>query len=238
LIEIWHSLLLAESQLTQAFHHLTISANFTEESALVIAGFIPQIPENSEEPDSTTSIAAQVRALTVITQLWSTMKNAFTSKCISTAAKIILTNLLKYEFSLSYKSVLDRWSKLCADLIVAAMPLWTQELFAMSSSQTTETITRQLWSLVAQSLISQSKISCWLDIVKLLVVPLGYVTHILSLNYINNHFRLWTMSDVELDVWNSLLQKTLTSASQSSTKLSTVIDAIAQAVLPVACVDR
>jgi hypothetical protein len=46
------------------------------------------------------------------------------------------------------------------------------------------------------------------------------------------------MSDVELDVWNSLLQKTLTSASQSSTKLSTVIDAIAQAVLPVACVDR
>ncbi|KAG2082816.1 hypothetical protein BD769DRAFT_1543347, partial [Suillus cothurnatus] len=222
LIEIWHSLLLAESQLTQAFHHLTISANFTEESALVIAGFIPQIPENSEEPDSTTSIAAQVRALTVITQLWSTMKNAFTSKCISTAAKIILTNLLKYEFSLSYKSVLDRWSKLCADLIVAAMPLWTQELFAMSSSQTTETITRQLWSLVAQSLISQSKISCWLDIVKLLVVPLG----------------LWTMSDMELDVWNSLLQKTLTSASQSSTKLSTVIDAIAQAVLPVACVDR
>ncbi|KAG2134247.1 hypothetical protein BD769DRAFT_1443857 [Suillus cothurnatus] len=192
LIEIWHSLLLAESQLTQAFHHLTISANFTEESALVIAGFIPQIPENSEEPDSTTSIAAQVRALT-----------------------IILTNLLKYEFSLSYKSVLDRWSKLCADLIVAAMPLWTQELFAMSSSQTTETITRQLWSLVAQSLISQSKISCWLDIVKLLVVPLG----------------LWTMSDVKLD-------KTLTSASQSSTKLSTVIDAIAQAVLPVACVDR
>jgi hypothetical protein len=46
------------------------------------------------------------------------------------------------------------------------------------------------------------------------------------------------MSDVELDVWNSLLRKTLTFASQASTELSTVIDAIAQAVLPVACVDR
>ncbi|KAG1885022.1 hypothetical protein F4604DRAFT_1729088 [Suillus subluteus] len=222
LIEIWQSLLLAESQLTQAFHHLTIPADLAEESALVIAGFIPQTPEISEEPDSTILIAAQVRALAAITQLWSMMKNAFTSKCISTAAKIILTNLLEYDFRLSDKSVLDRWSKLCADLIVAVMPLWAQELFAMSSSQMTETITRQLWSLVAQSLISQPEISCWLDIVKLLVVPLGS----------------WTMSDVELDVWDSLLQKTLTSASQASTKLSTVIDAIAQAVLPVACVDR
>ncbi|KAG1822874.1 uncharacterized protein BJ212DRAFT_1477283 [Suillus subaureus] len=221
LIEIWQSLLLAESQLTQAFHH-AISADLAEESALVIAGFIPQTPGNSEEPDSTILMTAQVRALAAITQLWSMMKNAFTPKCISIAAKIILTNLLKHDFRLSDKSVLDRWSKLCADLIVAAMPLWTQELFAMSSSQVTETIARQLWSLVAQSLISQSEISCWLDTVKLLVVPLGS----------------WTMSDVELDVWNSLLQKTLTSASQASTELSTVIDAIAQAVLPVACVDR
>ncbi|KAG2037796.1 hypothetical protein BDR03DRAFT_919410 [Suillus americanus] len=222
LIETWHSLLLAESQLTQAFHHLTISADLAEESALVIAGFIPQNTGNSEEPDFTTLMATQVRALAAITQLWSMMKNAFTSKCISTAAKIILTNLLKHDFRLSDTSVLDRWSKLCADLIVVAMPLWTQELFTLSSSQMTETITRQLWSLVAQSLISQPEISCWLDIVKLLVVPLGS----------------WTMSDVEVDVWNSLLQKTLTSASQASIELSTVIDAIAQAVLPATCVDR
>ncbi|KAG1774913.1 hypothetical protein EV702DRAFT_475118 [Suillus placidus] len=222
LIEIWQSLLLAESQLTQAFHHLTISADLAEESALVITGFIPQTPENSEEPDSTILMSAQVRALAAITQLWSMMKNAFASKCISTAAKIILTNLLKHDFRLSDKSVLDRWSKLCVDLIVAGMPLWTQELFAMRSLQMTETITRQLWSLVAQSLISQSKISFWLDIVTLLVVPLGS----------------WTMSAVELDVWNSLLQKTLTFASRASTELSTVIDAIAQAVLPVTCVDR
>ncbi|KAG2342192.1 hypothetical protein BDR05DRAFT_1060484 [Suillus weaverae] len=222
LIEIWQSLLLAESQLTQGFHHLTISADLAEESALVITGFIPQTPDNSAEPDSTILISAQVRALAAITQLWSMMKNAFASKCISTAAKIILANLLKHDFRLSDKSVLDRWSKLCADLIVVAMPLWTQELFAMRSLQMTEAITRQLWSLVAQSLISQSEISCWLDIVTLLVVPLGS----------------WTMSDVELDVWNSLLQKTLTSASQASTELSTVIDAIAQAVLPVTSVDR
>lgn len=181
LIEIWQSLLLAESQLTQAFHHLTISVDLAEESALVVSGFIPQTPEDSEEPDSTTVIAAQIRALTAITQLWSMMKNAFTLKCISTIAKIILTNLLKHEFCLGDKSVLDRWSKLCADLIVAAMPSWTQELFAMSSSQMTETITRKLWSLVAQSLLSQSEISCWLDIVKLLVVPLGYVTRIIVL---------------------------------------------------------
>lgn len=222
LIEIWQSLLLVESQLTQAFHHLTISVNLAEESALIITGFIPQIPENSEEPDSTTVIAAQVRALTAITQLWSMMKNAFDLKCISTIAKIILTNLLKHDFCLSDKSVLDWWSKLCADLIVAAMPSLTQEIFAMNFSQMTETITRKLWSLVAQSLLSQSEISCWLDIVKLLVVPLGS----------------WTMSDVELDVWNSLLQKTLTFASQASTELSTVINAIAQAVLPVTCLDR
>lgn len=222
LIEIWQSLLLVESQLTQAFHHLTISVDLAEESALVVTGFIPQTPENSEEPDSTTVIAAQVRALTAITQLWSMMKNAFALKCISTIAKIILTNLLKHDFCLGDKSVLDWWSKLCADLIVAAMPSWTQELFAMNSSQMTETITRKLWSLVAQSLLSQSEISCRLDIVKLLVVPLGS----------------WTMSDVELDVWNSLLQKTLTFASQASTELSTVINAIAQAVLPVTCLDR
>ncbi|KAG2155936.1 uncharacterized protein EDB93DRAFT_1128913 [Suillus bovinus] len=222
LIEIWHSLLLAESQLTQAYHHLTISVDLAEESALVITGFIPQTPENSEEPNSTTLTAAEGCALAAMTQLWSVMKNAFTPKCISTAAKIILTNLLKHDFRLSDKNVLERWSKLCADLIIAAMPLWTQELFAMSSSQMTETITRQLWLLVAQSLISQSEISCWLDMVKLLVVPL----------------ESWTMSDVELDVWDSLLQKTITSANQTSTELSTVIDAIVQAVIPVACVDR
>ncbi|KAG1748753.1 hypothetical protein EDB19DRAFT_1683495 [Suillus lakei] len=222
LINIWQSLLLVESQLTQGLHRLAISADLAKESALVVTGFIPQNPENSEEPDSTTLIAAQVRALAAITQLWSMMKNAFASKCVSTAAKIILTELLKHNFRLSDESVLDRWSKLCADLIVAAMPSWTQELFAMSSSQMTETTTRRLWSLVAQSLISQSEISCWLDIVKLLVVPLGS----------------WTMSDVELDVWNSLLQKTLTSAGQASADLSAVIDAVAQAVLPVACVDR
>ncbi|KAG2361697.1 hypothetical protein BDR07DRAFT_1461296 [Suillus spraguei] len=222
LIEIWQSLLLAESQLTQAFHHLAISADIAEESALIVADFIPQNPEDSEESGSTPLIAAQVRALAAIAQLWTVMKNAFTSKCISTAAKTILTNLLKHDFCLSDKSILDQWSKLCADLVVVAMPLWTQELLAMSSTQMSETIRRQLWSLVAQSLISQSEISCWPDIVKLLVVPL----------------RSWTMSDVELDIWNSLLQKTLTSASQASTELSTVINAIAQAVLPVAYVDR
>lgn len=181
MIEIWQSLLLVESQLTQAFHHLTISADLAEESALVVTGFIPQTPENSEGPDYTTVIAAQVRALTAITQLWSMMKNAFALKCISIIAKIILTNLLKHDFRLSDKSVLDRWSKLCADLIVAAMPSWSQELFATSSSQMTETITRKLWSLVAQSLLSQSEISCWLDIVKVFVVPLGYVTCIIVL---------------------------------------------------------
>ena len=46
------------------------------------------------------------------------------------------------------------------------------------------------------------------------------------------------MSDVELNVWNALLQKTLTSAGQTSTASSAVIDAIIQAVLPVADVDR
>jgi hypothetical protein len=46
------------------------------------------------------------------------------------------------------------------------------------------------------------------------------------------------MSDVESGVWNSLLQKTLTSAGQASTSSSAVIDAIAQAVFPVADVDR
>ncbi|KAG2151294.1 hypothetical protein DEU56DRAFT_777115 [Suillus clintonianus] len=222
LIHIWQSLLLVESHLTQGFHHLTTSADFAEEAALVVVGFIPETPENPEETDSMLSVMAQVRALAAITQLWSVMKNVFASQSLSTAAKIILTNLLKHDFCLSNESVRDQWSKLCADLVVAAMPLWTQELFALTSSQMTETITRQLWLLVAQSLVSQSEISCWRDIVKLLVVPLGS----------------WTMSDVELGVWNSLLQKTITCAGQDSAASSTVVDAIAQAVLPVACVDR
>jgi len=46
------------------------------------------------------------------------------------------------------------------------------------------------------------------------------------------------MSDVESGVWNSLLQMTLTSASQASAASSAVVDAIAQAVSPLADVDR
>ncbi|KAG1884880.1 hypothetical protein F4604DRAFT_1918543 [Suillus subluteus] len=59
LIEIWQSLLLTESQLTQAFHHLTISVDLAQESALVIAGFVPQTPKDSEEP---TLMATQLAA--------------------------------------------------------------------------------------------------------------------------------------------------------------------------------
>jgi hypothetical protein len=46
------------------------------------------------------------------------------------------------------------------------------------------------------------------------------------------------MSDMELDVWNLLLRKTLTSAGQASTTSSAVIEAIAQAILPKADADR
>ncbi|KAG0704225.1 hypothetical protein DFH29DRAFT_912381 [Suillus ampliporus] len=204
LIHIWQSLLLVESQLTQGFYHLTTSADVVEESALIVTGFIPRTPEHSEESDPMLLVAAQARALAAITQLWSMMKNVFASQCISTTAKIILTDF--------DESVRDQWSRLCADLMATAIPSCIQGLHHLASSQMAERISRELCPETFR----------WLDIVKFLVVPLGS----------------WTMSDVESDVWNSLLQKALTSAGQASTASSTVIDAIAQAVLPVTSVDR
>jgi len=118
-------------------------------------------------------VATQVRALAAITQLWFVMKNVFASVCISTAAQVILTDLLKYDFRLTDESVRDRWSKLCADLMVTVMPSCVHEFRALTSSQATENIARELWSLVAQSLLSQSTMHRWLDIVKLIAVPLG-----------------------------------------------------------------
>ncbi|OAX38765.1 hypothetical protein K503DRAFT_740676 [Rhizopogon vinicolor AM-OR11-026] len=221
LIHIWQSLLLVEAQLTQGFHHLTTSADLAEQSALIVTGFIPQTLRHAEGPP-VVLIATQVRALAAIAQLWSVMKNVFASLCISTAAKTILTDLLKHDFLLTDEGVRARWSKLCADLMVAAMPSCIYEFRTLTSSQATEKIARELWSLVAQSLLSQSEMPCWLDNVKLLIVPLGS----------------WAMSDVELDVWNSLLQKTLTAAGQASAASSDIIDAFAQAVSPVADVDR
>jgi hypothetical protein len=172
LIHVWQSLLLVEAQLTQGFHHLTTSANLAEESALVVTGFIPRTSGHAGEPDPMLLVATQVRALAAITQLWSVMKNIFASLCISAAAKIILTDLLKHDFRLTDEGVRDRWNKLCADLMVTAMPSCIQEFRTLTSSQTTEKIARELWSLVAQSLLSQSEMPCWLDNVKLLVVPL------------------------------------------------------------------
>ncbi|OJA17203.1 hypothetical protein AZE42_00201 [Rhizopogon vesiculosus] len=221
LIHIWQSLLLVEAQLTQGFRHLTTSADLAEQSALIVTGFIPQTSGHAEGPP-VVLIATQVRALAAIAQLWSVMKNVFASLCISTAAKTILTDLLKHDFLLTDEGVRARWSKLCADLMVAAMPSCIYEFRTLTSSQATEKIARELWSLVAQSLLSQSEMLCWLDNVKLLVIPLGS----------------WAMSDVELDVWDSLLQKTFTAAGQASAASSDVIDAFAQAVLPVADVDR
>jgi hypothetical protein len=173
LIHVWQSLLLVESQLTQGLHHLTTSTNLVEESALVVTGFIPQTSGHFEELDPTRLVATQVRSLVAITQLWFAMKNVFASLCISTAAKIILTDLLKHDFCLSDESVRDQWSKLCADLMVTAMPSCIHEFSVLTSSQVTEKIGRELWSLVAQSLLSQPETFHWLDNVKLLVVPLG-----------------------------------------------------------------
>jgi hypothetical protein len=99
------------------------------------------------------------------------MKSVFASLCISIAAKIILTDLLKHDFHLNDESVRDRWSKLCADLTVITMPSCVHEFRALTS-QATEKIAQELWSLVAQSLLLQSEMPHWPDSIKLLVVPL------------------------------------------------------------------
>jgi hypothetical protein len=170
LIEIWQSLLLAQAQLTQGNCHLTTPQTFTHQVASLVSVFF--VPTSQ---GATFSGEEQLRRLYLGTQLWTVIKNVFTTAWLPSPAESILRSILKRPFDLSDVNVKGAWSKLCSDLVAAGIPSLLELFSIQDEREAGAEAKRQLWSVLAKSLQLSSDKSTWQDAVSFLDVSFGSV---------------------------------------------------------------
>ncbi|KAI6039331.1 hypothetical protein EDC04DRAFT_3009874 [Pisolithus marmoratus] len=152
------------------------------------------------------SIAAQKYCLDTVKCLWYAMKDVTLPQDLLEAAQLILFAISNYEFNMRDSEIQCMWSALCADLMVVASPSFLRGLTGLTESQMKVETQRQLWGMIATSLVDCASSLQWASIVNFLSVPIS----------------TWVLSEWELGVWKSLFH----SAVASSEDFHAVVDAI------------
>lgn len=174
IIQIWQSLLLVQSQLTRSHQHLTAPSSFARHIASIISGF--SMPLDS--PD------AQIRYLTMISKLWSVVKDVFTKPWLSSTAEKIFASLLKKRFDMSIDDVKKLWSHVCEELVSMGIPTLLHVLHTRSLNHCLEEkeVTKCIWVVMARNgeeLAKDQVVDAaeddWMDLIHLLAMPFGCV---------------------------------------------------------------
>jgi flagellar biosynthesis regulator FlaF len=151
-----------QAHLTQEHSYLTASSTFARRVSSIVAQFLVR-------PDGPT---AQLRHLRFVQKLWGVMKNVFSGSWLSPPAEIILSAVLKVNFTLADEDVQLAWSQLCADLISVGVPTLLHIVSIRSGRTEGLQVTRQLWTVLAKALQSPDDYVHWDDVLCSLVIPL------------------------------------------------------------------
>ncbi|GLB45466.1 hypothetical protein LshimejAT787_2300260 [Lyophyllum shimeji] len=200
LLDIWQSLLLVRTDLTQEHGHLTASAAFASQVASIVNGFFIQSAE----------VDVQVRRIVTVTKLWAVMRNVYSTSWLP--AESILAGALRVKFSLDEESVRGAWSQLCADLISVGIPTLLHVIFTRSERKEEREVTRALWVVLARTWQDADDRVHWDELASFLVIP----------------FKAWVMTDGELELWESTLRTAIALARSISMGSAHVIDRIFQ----------
>jgi hypothetical protein len=162
LLHIWQSLLLVQAHLTQEHDHLTASSAFARQVASIVAQFLVHL----EDP------RVQLRRIQFVQKLWGVMKNVFSSSWLSPPAEIILSVVLKRNFTLADEEVKLSWSQLCADLISVGIPTLLHVVNIRSAWTEGLQVTKQLWTVLARAFQAPDDYVHWDDVICFLLIPL------------------------------------------------------------------
>ena len=161
LLHSWQSLLLVRADLTQEHSHLTASSTFARQVASIVVGFLVQL----DDPK------AQLWRIQFVQKLWGVMGNVFSSSWLSPPAEIILSAVLKRNFTLADEDVKLAWSQLCADFISVGIPTLLHVVNVRSGYAEGLQVTRQLWMILARSFQTPDDYVHWDDVICLLTIP-------------------------------------------------------------------
>ncbi|KAI0269933.1 hypothetical protein BC834DRAFT_578053 [Gloeopeniophorella convolvens] len=207
-LSVWQSLLLVKAHLDQDLNNL---AEFSLQLPNLLSGFLPgPTIMLSGEADS---LELQIRALSVLTQLWAAVQSIFSQAWLVAVASSLLASVSRRAFHLSNEDVLKNWSSLCSALIAAGVNV-LELISAQDDSQDTLEFKRQLWRLTATSW-KESQFSNLQNTVSFLVLPMSS----------------WEMSTEELDVWEQVFERGASSAAVISVKMVDVIEGISSQLL-------
>ncbi|KAK1226266.1 hypothetical protein PQX77_010739 [Marasmius sp. AFHP31] len=104
-VDIWQSLLLVETHLTQEqMGHLTAPEEYVKHAKETIVAFIKV---------GKLSLEAEVTQLLLLQGLWRTLHNVFTSKNLKLVSGEILKDIVKHGFRIEEERILPEWMKLC-----------------------------------------------------------------------------------------------------------------------------
>ncbi|KAI6129934.1 hypothetical protein EDD17DRAFT_1752711 [Pisolithus thermaeus] len=198
LVDVWRSLLVLLAQ-----HHTIVQQAFEYAAKSLVKCLLPPCDPLKR---GLWSVADQKNCLNAVECLWNAMKDATSTQNLLEAAQSILFAISKYEFNISNSETQRMWSVICADLMVVASPSFLGGMAGLTESQMKVKTQRQLWGIIATSLVNCASGVRWASIVDFLSVPAS----------------IWVLSEWELGVWKSLFH----SAVVLSEDFHAVVDAI------------
>lgn len=198
LVDVWRSLL----DLLAQNHTVAQGAFKCAAKSLVKCLLPPFDPLNW----GSWGIADQKYCLDAVKCLWSAMKDATFTRDLMEASQLILFAISKYKFNIRDPEIQRMWSVICADLMVVASPSFLGGMMGLTESQMRVETQRQLWGIIATSLVGCASSLQWASVVEFLSVPIC----------------TWVLSEWELGVWKSLFH----SAVALSGDFHVVVDAI------------
>ncbi|KAI1790183.1 hypothetical protein LXA43DRAFT_891520 [Ganoderma leucocontextum] len=213
LVQVWQTLLLVQTHLTQGLGHLTASPQSTDCVLLVLTDFLDWNPSNDATSPSIRADVVQRCALLVCHQLWDATRSVFSDSWLSSAAGSLLGSVIRRTFDLSTEEVKTAWSDLCASLISTNAPDLVARLVAEDEDHRKADIRRKLWSLTAETWTVREPTHSWADSVDLLVLPL----------------RHWTLhEEADMAAWGAILQHAISQAHSLSEPSLVVFEAITE----------
>ncbi|KAJ3529991.1 hypothetical protein NMY22_g8759 [Coprinellus aureogranulatus] len=200
LTEIWQSLILSQAHLTQGQTHLTTSNPVAQRLAIMILRFMTPTAEPAQ----------RVRHLTLIQKWWNVLKNVFDQAWLSVPAETILNGILGVRIDFTVQQVQEAWVSVCSELIPTGIPTVLHLLRTRATIQNPELMgqameelraTRALWLLCGRHYARVDSGIAWVDLLSLLVVPFMY--------------KMWTLSDLEVDMWKQIFATLLIAAGHA-----------------------
>ncbi|KAA1469738.1 hypothetical protein DENSPDRAFT_640877 [Dentipellis sp. KUC8613] len=208
---VWRNLLSSKLQSTSQ-QELSV---FCSKAGTVVTKFLP-VSVHQGTSVSNTSAARQWQSLQIMQQLWDVMIEGLSgSVCLRVAALAILSPILKFTFDLTHDSVKGAWSTLCASLLTAASPDALKDLSIDSDEQGAVELRRQLWTALASSWDMRRDQQGYADALSFLVMPFGY----------------WSLSDLEFDLWEAVLERATMSQSAAPEQTLAVADSVGRCLL-------